>query len=594
MHNNIINPSAILGYSRFFYTIKFKYMFQKNFIKLIVVVLFAEIISVNCSNNYSSSHIKSTKTDIAVMNCFNPVIINNGIEEEFDNAILEERKSEKKKFFNYNFGKYIQNIKKTALGLISIYALYQIPRCEAAWIEKLQEEDNIFKGNIINMGSDNNFWVAGKEESNSKGVYSKYTKNGNLEYTKKITGIDEIKYIKELSSKDLAVAGIIVHSNGLNDIGIARITPESDYSSFTYCKSMGGIYDDEPVFLYELSNTSLITSGTTTMTVADGKDAVVFSLDHEGKLKWISTYGDENDNVAKTSTISSLDSNLLISGHTQENTESIFFTSVDPYTGNMDSYSTEIRSSRNISANHISPTEDEEVLFTGYIRGNSDLKSLLVGKVGNNGGGPISWISELSKVYNNSNNSSIEGFAILEKEDNSIVVISHLIDYNNLYSSLGDIVICNLDSDGSFKEAYILGGDSLDIARSILLTPENKLAIFGDSSSFSDYTGFLLALLHNTGEDDCTSSVKLNQNSLILDTGIYTLGFTQNSLDDSVFSSISCTSSHKSPYSHTVCSNENEEQNFFDEWYFWPIVGVAALVAIICCCCFYCICIRRR
>ncbi len=572
-------------------------MNKKNYIHLIIIVLFLELICVSCSNNYSSSYIKSNEAKSDKRNSFisnNSLSkINNGNEFEFCKTIPKKTK------YDYSIGRYLQKIKNGALYLLSIYAIQQISLTEGAFISKLPKSGDNFKGNSL-AEADQGFWVAGKNESSSLGLFAKYDESGNLELTRQLTGINEIKFITEDVFHNLDIAGTVIQSNGFNDIAFAKITSTSNYKTVSFCRSFGGMYDDDSVFIYEVpTDDSILTSGTTIMSEVDMKDAVAISIDSSLELKWANRYGDSNNNVVLSSIISNSGSpnhKLILSGYTQDDIENIFFTIVNPDTGNMESTGTEIQANRNARANSIFPIGNDNILFTGYISGLFGTKNLIAGKISNNGAGPVVWVTELSKFLD-SGTGSIEGLAITEKQDDdTVIVVGHLIDFDDLSDPLGDIVICNFNSAGVLTSSNIIGGSSADLARSTFMTADNNLALFGQTSSYSDNTGFFLSELSNTGSGDCTSSVNLNETSITTDVSVATLGFSQNSISNDSLSIISCSSSEKTPSSLSIsCSSSDDDEDWWESDLFLPLViGGGVLLLCLIGLCIYMCCKRKN
>ncbi len=524
------------------------FIFKKNNIKLVLIALYIILISNSCDRISSSMYIH-----------------------------LEKKKTIKS--CNNTFGKYISKIQKATLSLLGIYSFQQIPITEGFFFRKLPSHGSNLIGNSINKAFDKGYWVAGKNKSSSSGVFAKFNEAGGLELTRHLSGFTEVKYIEEDGFDNVAIAGIITDSSGINNIGIGKITSASNYKTISFCKSFGGIYNDDSVYIHKLSDESLVTTGTTIMSEANMKDAVAILVDKNGNFIYANRYGDNKNNIVLTSTIEQ-DSTLKLSGYNKGSIENIFFLNINPNSGSMTGPGTELLIGRKSRVNSISTTLGDDLLFTGSIAGKYGSKNLIAGKIGSHGSSPIYWTTELSKFYK-SDSGSIEGLGIKEKSDGSgVIVVANMIDYNDLNNPLGSVVICNLNADGNFIEAFKLEGDSLDIARSFLLTPtENNIITFGETSSYSDNTGFFLTSLSSNGNTDCSSPINLSETSLTGDIIIDNLKFNQTNIGNDSITNIACSSIEKKPSYKSISCINNDEKNYM--FLFWILITIVLVDLII-------------
>ncbi len=286
-------------------------------------------------------------------------------------------------------------------------------------------------GTQLIQTADGGYAIVGSTTSFTQGVEDCYVikldAKGNLQWAKAIggSGIDIATAIIQTSDKGYAIAG---QSNSFdpNSRFDCYIVKLDSAGNLEWDKAIGGTNDEYALSILQTSDGGYLVAGSTTSFGLGWADIYLVKLDANGNVQWTKTIGGIDDDVA-FDIIQTSDGGYAIVGFTLS-----FCNAGCPATG--DAYIVKLDANGNLQWTKVIGGADDEVAS-----------------------------------------------AIAQTNDNGYIVVGRTRSFGR---GDYDMYVIKMDGNGNIQWTKTIGGDSADVALSVVQTSDGGYAIAGWSHSF--------------------------------------------------------------------------------------------------------------
>ena len=362
------------------------------------------------------------------------------------------------------------------------------------------------RGEGIYYTSDGGVVVAGYSTSFGDGtndvIVAKLDVQGELSWARSLRGWSAESSYAVTGTLDggFAVTGSVTGAGGDKDVLIAKL---DDRGVFVWAVAIGGSSSEECFRIAETSNGTLVATGATASFGEGNSDVLVVSVDSDGELLWLKTFGDEDTDEARGLALTPEDG-IVIVGFTNSNRGVSGYDALvirlDPDGQALWSKTVYTDSSYQTWWD-IAATRHGGWVFTGFttVSGAGDADVLIV-RLDADGG----FVQAITLGGEGQDN----GYGIVQTLDDGLAVSGYTASYGG-----SDALIAKLSANGTLLWARVLGAtgaahvDDDEEAYAIQQTPDGNLVVVGHTQSFGGGSDSLMvAQLNANGYiSNCTA-----------------------------------------------------------------------------------------
>jgi hypothetical protein len=333
-------------------------------------------------------------------------------------------------------------------------------------------------GYDVKQTSDGGYVILGTVENSNRGtdIYLvKTDQYGNQLWGPKYYGgtLDDNGYSVQLTADGgYILAGSIdtvLNSKTISKIFIVKTNGSGDT---TWTKTIGGTENDEAYFVQLNGSIGYLVAGYTESYGAGGKDAILISLDLDGKVNWSRTYGGASDDDAKCVQLTT-DGFIFIGStkYSQVSTNNVFIVKTNKL-GLIESTAI-IGDDDNISGEYLQALPDSGFICTGTrLQSGSTYSSIYLFKLASSSYN-VSWSKNIGGTTGND-----EGKSVILTSDSCFAVIgTHVVSDN-----LSNFYFIKTDGQGNELFSKFYGQSGLQHAENFEQTTDNGFVMIGTNN----------------------------------------------------------------------------------------------------------------